>query len=86
MSLFSKFKASLLKKIFHSNRFLAMFPLNLPPGCEVLEICLDRVAQQLGIVKRRIYDIINILESLQMASKVKTHETNIYIAYLYSIF
>lgn len=52
------------------DRFLAMFPLELPPGSPVIEICLDRVAEQLGIVKRRIYDIINILESLHMASKV----------------
>lgn len=52
------------------DRFLAMFPLNLPDGCQVMEICLDRVAEKLGIVKRRIYDIINILESLHMASKV----------------
>ncbi|KAK3927206.1 Transcription factor E2F8 [Frankliniella fusca] len=52
------------------DKFLAMFPLNLPEGCQVMEICLDQVAEQLGIVKRRIYDIINILESLHMASKV----------------
>lgn len=47
-----------------------MFPLNLPAGSSPMEICLDQVAEQLGIVKRRIYDIINILESLRMASKV----------------
>lgn len=57
-----------------------MFPLDLPPGSPVMEICLDRVAEELGIVKRRIYDIINILESLHMASKVGALAKSVFLS------
>ncbi|KAH0557869.1 transcription factor E2F8-like [Cotesia glomerata] len=49
------------------NKFLNMYPLNLDQ--ETREISLDKTAKDLGTEKRRIYDIINVLESLDMASK-----------------
>ncbi|XP_008560220.1 transcription factor E2F7 [Microplitis demolitor] len=49
------------------NKFLNMYPLNLDH--ETREISLDKTAKDLGTEKRRIYDIINVLESLDMASK-----------------
>ena len=32
-------------------------------------ISLDNITNQLGVERRRIYDIINILESLQLVSR-----------------
>ncbi|KAJ9588136.1 hypothetical protein L9F63_018494, partial [Diploptera punctata] len=49
--------------------FLQLFPLNIKPG-EHMMISLDMAATKLGTERRRIYDIINVLESLQMAAKV----------------
>ncbi|XP_021936967.1 transcription factor E2F8-like isoform X2 [Zootermopsis nevadensis] len=51
------------------NRFLQLFPLNLSPG-DYMVISLDQAANNLGTERRRIYDIVNVLESLQMAAKV----------------
>ncbi|PSN45327.1 hypothetical protein C0J52_18060 [Blattella germanica] len=51
------------------NRFLQLFPMGLPPGDHMM-ISLDQAATKLGTERRRIYDIINVLESLQMAAKV----------------
>lgn len=36
-------------------------------------ILLTKLADQLGVEKRRVYDIINVVESLQMAAKVSKH-------------
>ena len=36
-------------------------------------ISLDQTVSNLGTERRRIYDIINVLESLHMATKVNTH-------------
>ncbi|PNF35077.1 hypothetical protein B7P43_G09471 [Cryptotermes secundus] len=51
------------------NKFLQLFPLNLSPG-EHMIISLDQAVSKLGTERRRIYDIVNVLESLQMATKV----------------
>ncbi|XP_015597824.1 transcription factor E2F8 isoform X1 [Cephus cinctus] len=51
------------------NKFLSLYPLNKANDVPE-EISLDCTAKALGTEKRRIYDIINILESLEMASKV----------------
>ncbi|XP_015113365.1 transcription factor E2F8 [Diachasma alloeum] len=50
------------------NKFLNMYPLNMEHGAPK-EISLDGTARALGTEKRRIYDIINVLESLEMAAK-----------------
>ncbi|KAJ8676318.1 hypothetical protein QAD02_012105 [Eretmocerus hayati] len=50
------------------NRFLNLFPLTIQENAPK-EISLNSTAQTLGTEKRRIYDIINVLESLEMASK-----------------
>lgn len=38
-----------------------------------IHIMLTTLADQLGVEKRRVYDIINVVESLQMAVKVSKH-------------
>lgn len=55
--------------IIFGHRFLSLYPLDKPEGCEPREISLDGTAKALGTEKRRIYDIINVLESLEMATK-----------------
>ncbi|OXU19890.1 hypothetical protein TSAR_009161 [Trichomalopsis sarcophagae] len=50
------------------NKFLDLFPLNIQEN-SLKEISLNTTAQALGTEKRRIYDIINVLESLEMATK-----------------
>ncbi|XP_069758404.1 transcription factor E2F7 [Narcine bancroftii] len=54
-------------------KFLARYP-NYSVSTEKTEISLDEVAAELGVERRRIYDIVNILESLQLVSRVaKNH-------------
>lgn len=50
-------------------RFLELYPL-IKQSDDYQEISLDNTAKKLGTEKRRIYDIINVLESLEMAIKV----------------
>ncbi|XP_071452651.1 uncharacterized protein [Hetaerina americana] len=55
------------------DKFLKLYPLNLSPG-NLMEISLDEATQFIGTDRRRIYDILIVLECLQMASKVcKNH-------------
>ncbi|XP_046395168.1 transcription factor E2F8-like isoform X2 [Ischnura elegans] len=55
------------------DKFLKLYPLNVSPG-KFMEISLDQATQFIGTDRRRIYDILIVLECLQMASKVcKNH-------------
>lgn len=51
------------------DKFLELFPLEVPSNTNLF-ISLDQAAAQLHTERRRLYDIINVLESLQMASKI----------------
>ncbi|KAG8125896.1 hypothetical protein E2320_021060, partial [Naja naja] len=50
------------------HKFLARYP-NYPNFSKNNEICLDEIAEDLNIERRRIYDIMNVLESLHMVSR-----------------
>ncbi|CAH1399354.1 unnamed protein product [Nezara viridula] len=50
-------------------KFLLIYPLDIQSG-ESKQISLGYLASILGIEKRRVYDIINVVASLQMAVKV----------------
>uniref|UniRef100_UPI00398F5359 transcription factor E2F8 isoform X1 n=2 Tax=Pristiophorus japonicus TaxID=55135 RepID=UPI00398F5359 len=50
-------------------RFLARYP-NYPNPAVNNDICLDEVAAELNVERRRIYDIVNVLESLHMVSRL----------------
>ncbi|GCB63758.1 hypothetical protein scyTo_0011666 [Scyliorhinus torazame] len=54
-------------------KFLARYP-NYPISTEKTEISLDEVAAELGVERRRIYDIVNILESLQLVSRLAKNQ------------
>ncbi|CAL1604644.1 unnamed protein product [Knipowitschia caucasica] len=49
-------------------KFLERFP-NFPDKDKDYDICLDDVASELSVERRRIYDIMNVLESLHMVSR-----------------
>ena len=51
------------------DKFVQRFPESVPEG-EKCEIHLDDLAKQMGTERRRIYDIVNVLESVQMMTKV----------------
>ncbi|KAM7164302.1 transcription factor E2F8 isoform 4-T5 [Macrochelys suwanniensis] len=51
------------------HKFLARYP-NYPGTAESSDICLDEVAEELNVERRRIYDIVNVLESLHMVSRL----------------
>ncbi|XP_041833979.1 transcription factor E2F7 isoform X2 [Melanotaenia boesemani] len=50
-------------------KFLALYPENPPPHSTV-GISLDEVATSLGVERRRIYDIVNVLESLMIVGRI----------------
>ncbi|CAG5849222.1 unnamed protein product [Menidia menidia] len=49
------------------HKFLARYPDY--PDSALRDICLDDVATELSVERRRIYDIMNVLESLHMVSR-----------------
>ncbi|XP_056311119.1 transcription factor E2F7 [Danio aesculapii] len=49
-------------------KFLALYP-DYPKSSESINISLDEVATCLGVERRRIYDIVNVLESLMLVSR-----------------
>nr|XP_057945365.1 transcription factor E2F8 [Doryrhamphus excisus]XP_057945366.1 transcription factor E2F8 [Doryrhamphus excisus] len=49
-------------------KFLARYP-DFPDPTHTNDICLDDVATELSVERRRIYDIMNVLESLHMVSR-----------------
>ncbi|XP_061856110.1 transcription factor E2F8 [Colius striatus] len=51
------------------HKFLARYP-DYPSTAEHNFICLDEVAEELSVERRRIYDIVNVLESLHMVSRL----------------
>ncbi|XP_029316101.1 transcription factor E2F8 isoform X2 [Cottoperca gobio] len=50
------------------HKFLARYPDHPNPSLNN-DICLDDVATELSVERRRIYDIMNVLESLHMVSR-----------------
>uniref|UniRef100_A0A8C3QR06 Transcription factor E2F7 n=1 Tax=Cyanoderma ruficeps TaxID=181631 RepID=A0A8C3QR06_9PASS len=54
-------------------KFLARYP-NYPLSTEKTTISLDEVASILGVERRRIYDIVNVLESLHLVSRVAKNQ------------
>uniref|UniRef100_A0A668AYC9 Transcription factor E2F8 n=1 Tax=Myripristis murdjan TaxID=586833 RepID=A0A668AYC9_9TELE len=50
------------------HKFLARYP-DYPDPALNNDICLDDVATELNVERRRIYDIMNVLESLHMVSR-----------------
>ncbi|XP_023264483.1 transcription factor E2F7 isoform X1 [Seriola lalandi dorsalis] len=50
-------------------KFLALYP-DYPPPHSPIWISLDEVATSLGVERRRIYDIVNVLESLMMVGRI----------------
>ena len=49
---------------------MSRFPESVPEG-EKCEIPLDDLAKQMSTERRRIYDIVNVLEAVQMMTKVR---------------
>ncbi|KAK7150053.1 hypothetical protein R3I94_009385 [Phoxinus phoxinus] len=50
-------------------KFLALYP-DYSETSESINISLDEVASRLGVERRRIYDIVNVLESLMLVSRM----------------
>ncbi|NWV33124.1 E2F8 factor, partial [Grantiella picta] len=51
------------------HKFLARYP-EYPSPSQKSYICLDEVTEELHVERRRIYDIVNVLESLHMVSRL----------------
>ena len=47
------------------------------PASERCEIPLDDLAKQMATERRRIYDIVNVLEAVQMMTKVLLKQKNL---------
>ncbi|KAK3577398.1 hypothetical protein CHS0354_032245 [Potamilus streckersoni] len=64
-------------------KFLQKYP-ECPVNSDPVEICLDEVAKELHVERRRIYDIVNVLESVEIVSRVAKNKyawhgkTNLY--------
>ncbi|KAL3881364.1 hypothetical protein ACJMK2_027813 [Sinanodonta woodiana] len=64
-------------------KFLQKYP-ECPVNSDPIEICLDEVAKELHVERRRIYDIVNVLESVEIVSRVAKNKyawhgkTNLY--------
>ncbi|XP_075065676.1 transcription factor E2F7 isoform X2 [Mixophyes fleayi] len=54
-------------------KFLARYP-SYPLSTEKTTISLDEAASSLGVERRRIYDIVNVLESLHLVSRVAKNQ------------
>ncbi|XP_042190985.1 transcription factor E2F7 [Callorhinchus milii] len=54
-------------------KFLARYP-DYPTSTEKTEISLDEVATELRVERRRIYDIVNVLESLHLVSRMAKNQ------------
>ncbi|KAM3927091.1 transcription factor E2F7 [Leptodactylus fuscus] len=54
-------------------KFLARYP-SYPISTEKTTISLDEAASGLGVERRRIYDIVNVLESLNLVSRVAKNQ------------
>ena len=54
-------------------RFLELYPLNV--GDKEMSLPLDETAIILGTERRRIYDIVNVLESLHFSVRVSSAPT-----------
>ncbi|XP_067142304.1 transcription factor E2F7-like isoform X3 [Centruroides vittatus] len=50
-------------------RFLALYP-EYPSSTDRIIVGIYDVAKQLGVERRRIYDIVNVLESLELLTKI----------------
>jgi transcription factor E2F7/8 len=50
-------------------KFIKRFPEAVPDGVKC-EIPLDDLAKSMSTERRRIYDIVNVLEAVQMMTKV----------------
>uniref|UniRef100_A0A3Q2YVU1 Transcription factor E2F7 n=1 Tax=Hippocampus comes TaxID=109280 RepID=A0A3Q2YVU1_HIPCM len=50
-------------------KFLALYP-DYPPPDKPISISLDEIATSLGVERRRIYDIVNVLESLMIVGRM----------------
>ena len=59
-------------------KFISRFPEAVPDG-EKCEIPLDDLAKQMCTERRRIYDIVNVLEAVQMMTKVRVVGNTIFI-------
>jgi hypothetical protein len=65
-------------------KFMSRFPESVPVG-EKCEIPLDDLAKQMATERRRIYDIVNVLEAVQMMTKV-SQQLIIYITIWLSLY
>ncbi|CDR18040.1 unnamed protein product, partial [Oncorhynchus mykiss] len=53
-------------------KFLALYPDY--PTSDTISISLDEVSTSLGVERRRIYDIVNVLESLMIVGRVAKNQ------------